>query len=149
MKLHGQFENQTGDMKSDESWEWLSKGDLKRETESLLMAVQEQAHNTTSVKKNIYSISATDKCRMCGSAVESVTHIISQCSVLAQKEYKRRHDKVCQNIHWALCKKFGFEHADYWYNHVPVAILENEKFTHIERKNGHYRPDIVIFYKNA
>ena len=156
MKLHGQFESQTRDIKSDESWDWLSKGDLKRETESLLMAAQEQALNTNSVKKNIYGTSTTDKCRMCGSAVESVTHIISQCSVLAQKEYKRRHDKVCQNIHWALCKKFGFDHAECWYNHVPVAILENENVKllwdfsiQVDRKIDHYRPDIVIFHKNT
>ena len=42
MKLHGQFENQTAEIKTEESWNWLSKGDLKRETESLLMAAQEQ-----------------------------------------------------------------------------------------------------------
>ena len=156
MKLHGQFESQTRDIKSDESWDWLSKCDLKRETESLLMAAQEQALNTNSVKKNIYGTSTTDKCRMCGSAVESVTHIISQCSVLAQKEYKRRHDKVCLNIHWALCKKFGFDHAECWYNHVPVAILENENVKllwdfsiQVDRKIDHYRPDIVIFHKNT
>ena len=118
------------------------------------MAAQEQALNTNSVKKNIYGIGSTDKCRMCGKATESVTHIISQCSVLAQKEYKRRHDKVCQNIHWALCKKFGFEHAEFWYQHVPVAVLENENvkllwdFTiQVDRKIDHYRPDIVIFSK--
>ena len=39
MKLNSQFMNQTNDIKVEESWEWLSKGDLKKETESLLMAV--------------------------------------------------------------------------------------------------------------
>ena len=46
MKIHGQFENQTEAIKTDDSWNWLCKGDLKRETESLLMAAQEQALNT-------------------------------------------------------------------------------------------------------
>ena len=29
---------------------------------------------------------------MCGKAEESVNHVLSECSKLAQKEYKRRHD---------------------------------------------------------
>ena len=39
--------------------------------------------------------------------MENVLHIVSGCSMLAQKEYKRRHDKTCLNSHWALCKKYG------------------------------------------
>ena len=53
-------------------------------------------------------------------------------------------------------QKCGVEHADYWYNHVPVAILENETVKllwdfsiQVDRKIDHYRPDIVIFYKNT
>ena len=34
--LHGQFEKDTETLKTQESWDWLSKGNLKRETESLL-----------------------------------------------------------------------------------------------------------------
>ena len=154
MKLHGQFENlQTSELKTKDSWNWLSKGDLKRETESLLMAAQEQALNTNSIKKSIYGISSTDKCRLCGSATESVTHIISQYSVLAQ-EYKRRHDKVCLNIHWASCKKFGFEFSDQWYQHIPTPVLKNDEVKllwdstiQIDRKIDHYRPDTVVFLK--
>ena len=60
MKLHGQFENQTGELKIEDSWNWLRKGDLKRETESLLMATQEQALNTNSIKK-VYMVSQVQK----------------------------------------------------------------------------------------
>ena len=38
MKLHGQFERDTGNKKSEKSWHWLRNGTLKRETESLLPA---------------------------------------------------------------------------------------------------------------
>ena len=94
MKLHGQFEKDTEAVKTKESWNWLRCGDLKRETDALIMAAQEQALNTNSIKKNIYKITDSDKCRLCGKNTESVTHIISACPKLAQKEYKRRHDKV-------------------------------------------------------
>ena len=70
----------------------------------MLSAVQEQALNTNSVRK-IYHKDVSIKCKLCGTHVENVLHIVSGYSMLAQKEYKRRHDKVCLHIHWALCKK--------------------------------------------
>ena len=42
--------------KTEMLWNWLTKGDLKRETESLLIAAQDQVLNTNSVKKDIYNI---------------------------------------------------------------------------------------------
>ena len=154
MKLHGQFQNDTENIKQDESWDWLSRGDLKRETESLLMAAQEQALNTNSVKKNIYHTAESDKCRICGTGVENVTHIISQCSSLANKEYLSRHDKVCLNIHWALCNKYQIPCVDKWYEHIPPAVSENENvkilwnpFIQTDRTVQHNHPDIVVFCK--
>ena len=92
-------------MKNGEtSWEWLRSGDLKRETESLLVAAQDQELNTNAVKKEIYHTTATNKCRLCNERVENVDHVVAGCKMLAQKEYKRRHDKVCLNLHWSLCR---------------------------------------------
>ena len=70
MKLHGQFENDTEEIKVKESWDWVRRGDLKRETEALIMAAQEQALNTNSVKQHIYKIGDTEKCRMCCEKIE-------------------------------------------------------------------------------
>ena len=36
-------------------------------------------------------------------------NIISECSKLAQKEYKTRHDRVGKVIQWEMCKKFKFD----------------------------------------
>ena len=38
-------------------------------------------------------------CRLCGVRDEIINHIISECSKLAQKEYKTRHDWVIKVIH--------------------------------------------------
>ena len=82
---------------SEKLWHWLRNGNLKREIESLLSVAQEQALNTNSVRK-IYHKDVSNKCKLCAH-VENVLNIVSGCSMLAQKEYKRRHDKVCLNIH--------------------------------------------------
>ena len=55
-----------------------------------------------------------------------INHIIKECSKLAQKEYKTRHDWVGKVIHWELCKKFKFDYMIKWYKHNPAAVLENE-----------------------
>ena len=90
---------ETGTIKNQKKlWHWLRNESLKWETESLLSAAQEQALNTNSVRK-IYHKNVSDKC---GTHVESVMHIATGCSMLAQKDYKIRHNKVCLNIHWAL-----------------------------------------------
>ena len=38
--LHGQYLRQTKEVRSDQRWAWLQNGDLKRETESLIVAAQ-------------------------------------------------------------------------------------------------------------
>ena len=64
----------------------LRKGNLKRETESLLIAAQDNAIRTNHIKARI------DKTQQ--NRDETINHIISECSKLAQKEYKARHDWV-------------------------------------------------------
>ena len=83
--------------------------------------------------------------------IKTINHIIRECSKLAQKEYKTRHDWVVKVIHWELCKKSKFEHTNKWYMHNPASIRENEmhKFLwNFEIQMNHLisdrRPDLVI-----
>ena len=41
--LHGEFVRQTADVAREDSWRWLRNGFLKKETEGLILAAQEQA----------------------------------------------------------------------------------------------------------
>ena len=106
MKLHSQFGRDTDDKKSGKPWHWLRVENSKRETESLLSAAQEQALSTTSMA-NICYRDVSNQCMFCEKHEENVLHIVRGCSMLAQKEYKRRHSKVCLKIHRALSKKYG------------------------------------------
>ena len=103
MKLHGQFGRDTDNKKSRKLLHWLRNGNLKRETESLLSVAQEQALNTNSVRK-IYHENLSNERTFCGTHAENVLYIVSGCSILAQKEYKRGHDEVRLNIHWAYAR---------------------------------------------
>ena len=57
--------------------------------------------------------------------IETINHIITEFSKLAQKEYKARHDWAKKTIHWKLCKKLKFDHVNKWYMHDPQSVLEN------------------------
>ena len=54
-----------------------------------------------------------------------INHVISECSKLAPKKYKTRHDWVGKVINWELYKKFKFDHTNKWYMHNQESVLEN------------------------
>ncbi|CAH3114311.1 unnamed protein product [Pocillopora meandrina] len=47
------------------------------------------------------------KCRMCGKAMESVPHVLSGCSALAQSKYKTRHDAALKVLFFDLLCDVG------------------------------------------
>ena len=78
---------------------WLKKTDFKAETEALICAAQEQALRTNYIKVNIDKFAESPQCRLCGEKGESVGHLISECKILTQREYIRRHDNVARIVH--------------------------------------------------
>jgi hypothetical protein len=63
---------------------WLSKGDLKAETESEIVAAQDQALHTKYYATKILNIETDSKCRLCQQFDETIDHIIPACSILAK-----------------------------------------------------------------
>ncbi|CAB4031495.1 Hypothetical predicted protein, partial [Paramuricea clavata] len=59
-------------------------------------------------------------CRVCGENGEHITHLISECKKLAQKEYKRRRNNVARIVHWKLCGLYQLEKAE-------NVVLKKEK----------------------
>ena len=115
---------QTANVAGEDSRRWLRNGFLKKETECLILAAQEQASRTNSIKHSINKTSETPLCRLCGDSTETVRCVISGCRKLAQEEYRKRHDKVALRVHWERCRKYGIECTDMWYDHQPLAAYE-------------------------
>ena len=108
----GCFKRLINKISHEKSWTWLRKRNFKRETESLLIAAQNNAIRTNQIKPRIDKTQRNSKCRLCGDRDETINHIISEYSKLAQKEYKNRHDWVGKVIHLEICKKFKFDHTN-------------------------------------
>ena len=93
--MHGQFVTGTPDkVDKDNTWQWLSKSDLKIETEALLWVAQEQTIRTNYIKHHIDKTSERPYPDYVEKKGESVQHLVSRYENLAQKEYKKRHDYV-------------------------------------------------------
>ena len=74
--LHGQRPSRCDGMEVS-SWKLLKKGWMKKNTEDLLMAAQDQALPTRNYKVTIMKEEGSKKCGMCGERDETVMHIIS------------------------------------------------------------------------
>ena len=81
---------------------------MKRETESLIVAAQNQSIRRNLVKARIDKSQGDSLCRVCRKVDESIDHIASGCSKLVQKEYKRRQDNLGKKVHWKLARKCNF-----------------------------------------
>ena len=90
------------------------------------------------------------KWKLWGDRGETINDI-SECSILAQKQYKIRHDWVGKIIHWKLCKKLKFDHTNKWYMQNPESVQENEThelFWDFDIQTDHLisakQPDLII-----
>ena len=126
-KMYGQCVRETPEqIDKERTREWVRKSDLKVETEALIFAAQEQALRTNVVKCNIDKTGSSPLCRLCGEKNETVTHLVCGRKVLAQKEYKKRHDNIASIVHWKRCGIYNLGRVDKWYEHHPDGVIENE-----------------------
>jgi len=67
----------------EDTFFWLSKGDLKAETESEIVAAQDRALQTKYFATKILNTETDSKCRLCQQFDETIDSIISACPILA------------------------------------------------------------------
>ena len=95
---------------------------MKRETESLIVAAQNQSIRTNLIKAKIDKSQGDSLCRVCRKVDESIDHIFSGCTKLTQKEYERRLGNLGKIVHCKLARKCNFEAGDKWYEHEPESV---------------------------
>ena len=152
--LHRQYLRQTKEVRSDQCWAWLQNGDLKRETESLIVAAQNQSISTNLVKARVDKSQGDLLCRECRKVDQNIDHIVSGCSKIVQKEYKRRLNNLGKIVLWKLARKWNFKVGDKWYEHEPEGVLENEDYKILWEFSSQtddvieaQRPDLVLVDK--
>ena len=107
------------------TWTWLKKWNLQIDTESLLIAAQNNAIRNNYVKAEMDKIPLNGKSRLCGDRDESINHI-SECNKSVQKEIETKHVWVWKMINWELCKELKFDHTTKWYMQKPESVLKNQ-----------------------
>ena len=90
------------------------------------IVAQNNIIRTNYFKSKIDKTQQINKFRLCRDRDETINHIISEYSKLAQKDYNTRHDWVWKVIHWKLSEKSKFDHTNQWYMHNPESVEENK-----------------------
>jgi len=151
--LHGKFWKDVEDVAGNRSWQWLRAGYLVKSTEAYVIAAQEQALQTRFLRATVFREDVDRMCRMCGKVAESVGHLASGCSVLAGKEYRRRHDRMGLRVYWELCRANDIKCAPNWYEEVPDTVRAKadcsveiwwDRSVQTTKALKHNRPDVVV-----
>ena len=102
--MHEQYIRNTDTqlISEEDTFLWLSKGDIKAETESEIVAAQDQALQTKYYATKILNTETDSKYKLRQQFEETIDHIISACPILAKEEYKKRHDRVCAQLHFSI-----------------------------------------------
>ena len=54
---------------------------------------------------------------------EAMEHIVSACPILAEEQYIKRHDRVCAELHFNICKEIGVKLDNkHWYDRPCTKI---------------------------
>jgi len=69
----------------EQSYRWLKSGDIKGETESKIVAAQDQTISTNYFKNKILKEDTESKCQLCKQHEETIDQLTSGCPILTKK----------------------------------------------------------------
>jgi hypothetical protein len=61
-------------------------------------------------------------------------HIVSACPMLAKEQYIKRHDRVCSQLHFDICKEIGVK----WTVNTGMNIYQNHSKQAMQAKLPYY-----------
>ncbi|CAH2267871.1 jg12947 [Pararge aegeria aegeria] len=127
-ELHGRFYKALSGPDVDQiaSVSWLQFGDLFGETEDFLCAIMDEVIKTRNYRNNIMKDGTLVICRACHRPGESLRHIVSGCSHLANGEYLHSDNQVARIVHQQLALRFGLIDFEMpYYEYDPASVFEN------------------------
>jgi hypothetical protein len=132
---------------NEQSCRWSKFGNIKGETESTIMAAQDQAISANYFKNKILMEEVDCKCRLCKQHEETIYHLTSECPILAKNEYLMRHDKVGAQLHYSICKALGIEMTDKSHArmraHTHKPVCEHEDVTVLQNQVVHTDTEVT------
>ena len=99
---------------------------MYKSTEGYICPAQEGVLYTRKYYAIVMNQEVDDKYRICGLYEETVGHLVSACSKLAQTEYRRGHDMMGKRVYWEVCGNLGLRRSENWYEEVPDAVWKSE-----------------------
>jgi len=74
-----------------------------------------------------------------------VEHIIAACPILAKEQYIKRHDRVCAQLHFNICKEIRVKLENkHWYDNVPNSGEKSREAKVTILWNNQVRTDRII-----
>lgn len=156
--LHGRFyaslQQPEVDLPSTNTY--LTQGYLYPQTEGTLMAIQDQVVPTRAYAKYIMKQNIENtKCRLCNNVEETVQHLSSGCSTIANTKYLSRHNNMGKVVHQFMCLREQLL-QEFVPHHIyePTTVREGNEIKiywdlTVQTDPGaeHNRPDMVVWNK--
>lgn len=131
-------------MDTEGTFDWLTDGRFRAETEGLVIAAQDGVILTNWYKHTVLKTSTTSTCRLCREGEETIGHIMSSCGPHMWSHYKVRHDRVVYCLMLALAAKLDVRvpdsmkwGVDSWHG-VAALSGAKAKMTCPSRRTGSY-----------
>ncbi|XP_067945181.1 uncharacterized protein [Watersipora subatra] len=152
--VHGAYRRQiskVGDL--HQTYMWLKNGNLTTNTDSLIIAAQEQVLPTRQLQTKVYHTRDDPRFRLCRDAPQTIQHIISGCKQLAGNDYPEWHNHVARVLYRSLCNEYGLNKPQHSFE-GPVEVNENDLakilwdfYSRIHKHVLANQPDIVVVDK--